>query len=430
MFPSPTSRPLARCFGNRNTTRVALTALLALALLVIPTGAANASVTMAMSNTTPTTDAGGYAWVSYFRGLAGLPGVTRNATLEYDDALHVLYLANHALTCETNVHDELTTRVAGCGANPYATSAGKAAANNSDITRVSVDVTDRTAVSNWFSAAFHALVLLDPRLTSTGYASYYTTNPTGSKPLAWNYTAAVDVYRGRSGSYNGSTVVFPANDSVTPLLSYSVGTESPEPFRTSVGSCRSWGSATTVSAPVIVQWPIRASGAAGLGVIVDLSTGRALPTCTLNAGSYAAGSEGRTFLSGANNGITQAAFYYASTPFLAGHRYQLRIGSAPMTTFTAGLPPSAVTPRVSGGHGTIGIAWSPASAGTGSLAPYEARAYATLNCTGSVIAAANTTQTSTTLGGFTPGRYYSVRVASVNTVGASRWSACVGFRAT
>lgn len=424
-----TARPAARVSRARIAATLGLCLLVGATIAVLPAQRAAASVTAAASNVAPTTDNGGYAWVGYFRGLAGLGGVSRNASLESSEILHVHYLADHALACETNVHDELTTRVAGCGANPYATSAGKAAANNSDIVRVSAAVTDRTAVSNWFSSAFHALVLLDPRLTSTGYASYYTARPTGAKPLAWAYTAAVDVYRGRTGSYNGSTVVFPANNSVMPLLSYAVGTESPEPFRTSTSGCRSWGSASTVSAPVIVQWPLAAAGAAGAGTIVDLTAGRALATCSLNAASYPAGSEGRIFLGGAN-GITKSALYYAATPFVAGHRYQLRIGTATMTTFTAGEPPSAVSPRISGGYGTIGLSWSPASPGTGTISAYRARAYAATNCTGTAVAAADTTATQASIGRFTPGRYYGVRVLTVNSIGAARWSACIGFRAS
>ena len=66
---------------------------------------------------------------------------------------------------------------------------GKAAANNSNITRVNAEVPDRVAVTNWFVSAFHALTLLDPRLRSTGYAAYYTSSPTGAQPDAFKFTA-------------------------------------------------------------------------------------------------------------------------------------------------------------------------------------------------------------------------------------------------
>jgi uncharacterized protein YkwD len=283
----------------------------------------------------PLTDQNGYAWISYFRGLAGLKPVTRSASLESQDALHVRYLANHALPCETDVHDELTTRVSGCGPNPAATAAGKAAANNSVVTRVRVNASAQSAVSDWFGSAFHALTLLDPRLQATGYAGYYTATPAGSKPVAWPFTAAANVYQGRTGRYNGAVVAFPANNSSTPLLSYQLGTESPEPFRqANTNVCPGWSTKSTVSSPVIVQWPMATGVSKGQAVITDLTTHTNQPTCGLTGSSYPSGSVAREFLNGAN-GITDSGFYYSANPFTPGHRYQLRIGGGIITTFTA-----------------------------------------------------------------------------------------------
>jgi len=146
-------------------------AMLGAAVFVIPTSASAATAPglvaqASTSNTAPPSDLGAYGWVNYYRGLAGLNTVSRNATLEAQEGTHVRYLADHSLSCETNVHDELTQRLGGCGANRYATMAGKAAANNSNIVRVSTSVTDRTAVSSWMVAGFHALTMLDPRLAT------------------------------------------------------------------------------------------------------------------------------------------------------------------------------------------------------------------------------------------------------------------------
>lgn len=323
-----------------NFTRIwARSAAVAVGVLLvtgIPIATTSATAVAPHVASVPTSTASGYAWLNYYRSIAGLPGLSRNAGIEAQEALHVRYLADHALACETNVHDELTTRVGNCGANPFATAAGKAAANNSNVTRVSGRVPDQTAVSNWFVSAFHALTLLDPRLASTGYAAYYTASPKGAKPLAWNFTAAVDVYRGRSAGYNGHVVAFPGNLSSSPLLAYQVGTESPEPFRTtmSTSACHSWGTRTFVSAPIVVQWPRATAGAGAAGRIVDLTSSTVLPTCSLNAGSYPVGSLPRSFLDG-TNGITRTGLYYAATPFAVGHRYQLQIGGRAVTTFTA-----------------------------------------------------------------------------------------------
>lgn len=280
-------------------------------------------------------DLSGYAWINYFRALGGLSPVTRDATIEAQESLHVHYLADHALGCETNVHDELIGRSAGCGANRYATVAGRAAARNSNITRVNAPVSDRIAVQTWFTAAFHALVLLEPRLRSTGYASYYTARPTGAAPSAYQFTAAVDVYRGRTGSYRGQLLAFPATGATSPLLSYQIGSESPEPFRSTVAGspCHSWGNQTMVSAPVIVQWPVTSKAPQGSASLIDLTTGTALATCALTAGQYPAGSLAQQFLLGTNR-VTKAALYYAAAPFVAGHRYQLRVAGSTITTFS------------------------------------------------------------------------------------------------
>ena len=337
----PVSRKISKTLGS-----VLALVLASVTYLSTSPAQANAANT-ATDNTAPASDASGYTWISYFRSLGGLGPVLRNATFEADESLHVRYLANHSLSCENNVHDELTSRVGGCGANPYATAAGRAAALNSNVTRVNAAISDRTAVSNWFVSAFHALTLLEPRLRSTGYAAYYTPNPTGARPNAYQFTASVDVYRGRSGGYGGQTLAFPANGAASPLLSYQIGTESPEPFRSTLASsaCHSWGAKSVVSAPIVMQWPLGSRAVQTGASIIDLTTGSALPTCGLTASQYPAGSLASQFLLGTNR-VTKAAFYYASTPFVAGHRYQLKIAGAPATTFSATDLPSlpALTP--------------------------------------------------------------------------------------
>jgi uncharacterized protein YkwD len=416
--------------GRLGTRFVPLLGAVAVVIgILIPAQSASAST--ATSNAAPTADTSGYAWVNYFRALAGLGGVNRNLTMEAQEAVHIRYLANRGLACESNVHDELTSRLSACGANRYATGGGKAAANNSNITRSSAMITDRSAISSWFTAAFHALTLLDPRLVSTGYAAYYTPSPTGAKPMAWNYTAGVDVYRGRSGKYNGLAVTFPANNAVSPLLSYSVGTESPEPFRatTTASACHSWGSKQVVSAPIIVQRAKLAAQPTGAASIVDLTTGRSQPTCSLAASSYAAGSLPYVFLNGAN-GITRTRLYYAASPYIAGHRYQLRIGSGAVTTFTAGAMPAAPRITASGTLRGMRASWTtPIIAGSGQITKYWASWHLGSGCTGARVGSATVTQRSLAIGRLTSGRYYSVRVLAINSLGGSRWSNCTLVRA-
>jgi hypothetical protein len=399
----------------------------ALIAVVLPASEASAAVIASRSNDAPSSDSNGYDWVSYFRGMAGLGGVTRNPTVQAQEAAHVRYLANHALSCETNVHDELTARKGSCGANRYATAAGKAAANNSDITRVSAMVSDRTAVSNWFTSAFHALTLLDPRLTSTGYAAYYTAHPTGAKPLAWQYTAGVDVYRGRAGQYGGQTVAFPGNGAATPLLSYTVGTESPEPFQTSTGSCRSWGSKSLVSAPIILQRPLHSTASFNGGSIIDLTTGKALTTCTLTASSYPTSALGHQFLAGAN-GITRAALYFADKPFGAGHKYELKVAGAVTTSFYATALPAAATAVATAAKQSAIVSWPAVESGSGKVHFYTVRTYTAAHCTGALAATIRTKSLRVSVLGLKSGQEHTIKVTATNTVGGGRAGNCTSVR--
>jgi hypothetical protein len=415
--------------GNRKAARhlgPVLALIIGLALY-IPSTASEANVTA--GNTAPSSDLSGYAWISYYRNLGGLAGVGRNPTYEAQETAHVKYLANHSLSCETNVHDELLTRQAGCGANPYATLGGKAAANNSDITRVNAQVPDRVAVTNWFVSAFHALTLLDPRLRSTGYAAYFTSSPTGAQPDAFKFTAGADVYRGRTGSYNGQPVAFPATGAASPLLSYQVGTEAPEPFRSTVASspCHSWGNLSRVSAPIIMQWPIGSRAPQTSASIVDLSTGRVLPTCALTAGQYPAGSLAQQFLLGTNR-VTKAALYYASVPFAAGHEYQLRIAGRPATTFTTSNLPSVPSASATSLSRALRINWSLASTGNGAVAYYRLTRFADPNCVRSTWTT-TTTAHSYTMTNLVKGRWYFVQLAAKNSLGAIRSTQCMILRA-
>ncbi|HJQ01976.1 MAG TPA: fibronectin type III domain-containing protein [Jatrophihabitans sp.] len=415
--------------GNRKTARhlgVVLALITGLALY-LPSNASEANVTA--GNTAPTSDLSGYAWISYYRSLGGLSAVGRNPIFEAQESMHVRYLANHSLSCETNVHDELVTRQANCGANPYATAGGKAAANNSNITRVNAQVPDRVAVTNWFVSAFHALTLLDPRLRSTGYASYFTPSPTGAQPDAYKFTAGTDVYRGRTGSYNGQTLAFPATGAASPLLSYQVGTESPEPFRSTLASspCHSWGNLTAVSAPIIMQWPLNSRAAQGPGSIVDLSTGRALPTCSLTASQYPAGSLAKIFLLGTNR-VTKAALYYASAPFTAGHRYQLRIAGVPATTFNTSNLPAVPTVRTANLSKAIRVNWSLPSTGNGVVAYYRLTRFVDPECVRPNWTV-TTTGNSYTMTNLVSGRWYFAQLAVKNSLGAVRSTRCIILRA-
>jgi hypothetical protein len=275
----------------------------------------------------------GYGWLDYYRSLGGLGPVTRDPLLESQENLHVRYLADHSQACENDVHHEQLSAAPGCPANPAASMAGELAASNSDITRVQGTASDQVAFGNWFSSAFHALTLLEPQLAGTGYAAYSTAQPLGAGPQAARFTASIDVYSERTAYYDGRVLAFPARGKVSPLRSYAVGSESPEPFRSTLSGtpCHAWGSRQVVSAPVIVQRPVGSKPQAD-GQLVDLTSGQALATCSLTATDYPRASAAYQFLSGTNQ-VTTAALYYAAQPFERGHHYELVVDGSTATEF-------------------------------------------------------------------------------------------------
>ncbi|HEV2415040.1 MAG TPA: hypothetical protein VGX27_09530, partial [Candidatus Dormibacteraeota bacterium] len=107
---------------------------------------------------------------------------------------------------------------------PYYTTAGDTAAQNSNINVSSTASTpDTGAIDWWMGAPFHAMAMLDPRLTTTGFGSFRYVKS------GWQFGAALDVIRGNSFSGGTFPVFFPGNGSIEPLTAYS-GNESPDPL--------------------------------------------------------------------------------------------------------------------------------------------------------------------------------------------------------
>jgi hypothetical protein len=81
------------------------------------------------------------------------------------------------------------------------------------------------AIDYWMSGVFHAVGLLDPRLTRSGYGSFYDPQVIG---FAW--AAGIDVLRGRhTEAETGYPVMYPGDGTVSPLYGYP-GAENPDPL--------------------------------------------------------------------------------------------------------------------------------------------------------------------------------------------------------
>jgi hypothetical protein len=194
--------------------RLAISVLAGLAMAVLPILPAASSSPVHLN----TTLAASGPWLDRFntwRANAGLPALTENATYSQGDNLHSAYMVQTGQV----THSEST-------AYSQYTVAGDTAAQNSNIfVSSSTATSDEQAIDWWMGAPFHAMAMMDPRLSSTGFGSYRNA---GYSP--WQMGAAVNVNQGNSqalGLYT-NPVFFPGNGASEPLTAYS-GNESPNP---------------------------------------------------------------------------------------------------------------------------------------------------------------------------------------------------------
>src|SRR5207253_502457 len=132
-----------------------------------------------------------------WRAAANLPPVTENTTWSQGDYNHSLYMVKN----DQVTHYETSTL-------PYYTAAGDTAARNGNIQVSSTTSTaDETSIDWWMGAPFHALGMLDPRLTSTGFGSYREVKS------GWQVGFSLDVLRGNPFTGGTYPVFFPGNGS-------------------------------------------------------------------------------------------------------------------------------------------------------------------------------------------------------------------------
>ena len=155
-------------------------------------------------------------WLDRFnawRASTGTSALTEDTTYSAGDVLHATYMVQTGQV----THFEST-------AYPQYTAAGDLAAQNSNIfVSSSTATSDTQSIDWWMGAPFHAMAMMDPRLTTTGFGSYRQS----PSPSTWQMGAAVNVGQGMTapGQY---PVFFPGNGSTEPLTAYS-GNEFPDP---------------------------------------------------------------------------------------------------------------------------------------------------------------------------------------------------------
>ena len=190
---------------------VSLPAALLLVLLpILP--AAHAHLAM-----TPTAGAPWLDRLNAWRASTSTPALTESSTYSAGDVLHATYMVQTGQI----THGEST-------AYPQYTLAGDIAGQNSNIfVSSSTGTSDVQAIDWWMGAPFHAMAMMDPRLTTTGFGSYR------NAAYTWQMGAAVNTGQGMTapGQY---PVYFPGNGSIEPLTAYS-GNEFPDPTQACPG---------------------------------------------------------------------------------------------------------------------------------------------------------------------------------------------------
>jgi hypothetical protein len=160
---------------------------------------------------------------------------------------------------------------------PYYSTAGDLAGNNGNIAVSSTTSTaDTSAIDWWMGAPFHAMAMMDPRWTTTGFGAYRETRSSG-----WNAGFTLDTSRGNPFTGGTYPVFWPGNGKTVPLRTYS-GNESPDPLP----QC---GYSGTVGLPVFVEVGGNVATTAKSGSTFT-GNGTALAHCVIDSNNAAVGS--------------------------------------------------------------------------------------------------------------------------------------------
>lgn len=192
--------------------------------------------------------------------------LTENTTWSAGDYDHSLYM----------VKNDLVTHYETPGV-PYYTTAGDQAARNGNIeVNSTTSFSDTQAIDWWMGAPFHAMGMMDPRLSSTGFGAYREVKS------GWQAGFTLDTIRGNSFSGGSYPVYFPGNGSTEPLTQYS-GNEFPDPLQ----ACP--GYAVPTGLPVFIEVGGNVNTAVG-AVHTITGNGTSLANCAIDSSNSAVGS--------------------------------------------------------------------------------------------------------------------------------------------
>lgn len=204
-------------------------------------------------------------WLAYlnaYRAAAGLPPVSENPAWSAGDRKHAAYIVKN----DAIQHTEDPR-------NRWYTPEGRTAAGQSNLAvSYDRDRTDRWAIDSWMQSPFHAIGLLDPRLTRVGFGSYRETDRELRMGAALNVVAGID--HTRIPVY---PVFWPGNGATVPLRQHRG--EEPSPL----SSCPGYTAPSGL--PIIVQ-----VGPGSVTPRVSATSltqdGRALEHCVIDETTY------------------------------------------------------------------------------------------------------------------------------------------------
>jgi hypothetical protein len=226
-------------------------------------------IPVATPGTPPATVVCAPPWLSrfnYWRDTAGLSHLSENPTWSAGDVLHSQYMIKN----QTITHYETP-------GTPYYSVAGDTAARNSNIEVMSnINMPDDQAIDWWMAAPFHALGMMDPRLTSTGFGEF--------RSAGGLYQAgfSLDVLRGNSGTGGTYPVYWPGNGKTVPLRTYN-GNEFPDPL----SACP--GYSVPAGLPVFVEVGSNVATSAPAAGSTFTGNGTPLQHCVIDSNSPGVG---------------------------------------------------------------------------------------------------------------------------------------------
>lgn len=216
-----------------------------------------------LATTSNANQPGWLARLNALRSLARLPGVSEDAGLDSGALDHARYM----VMTGTVAHSEDPSRVG------YSAS-GDATARASDLIAFSWLNSDSAAIDGLVEGPFHALSLLDPSMTTVGFASYRDSHQA--------LETAADVHLGASWGAARPTgsapMVWPADGATTNLRHIAQG-EHPDPL----SPCPGYNASAGV--PVLFALGAGASGTT-IGGHSLLRDGSPVESCVYDASSY------------------------------------------------------------------------------------------------------------------------------------------------